>query len=98
MAFSINTEVDGAFAAVQRFVVIPLFLFGGAFYPLSQLPEAVAWVARATPLWHGVVAARQFTQGSVVWAAVAGHLAFVGAWFTLGTAVAARRMRRKLYQ
>lgn len=98
MAFSINAEMDGSFAAVQRFVVIPLFLFGGAFYPLTQLPAAVAWVARATPLWHGVVAARQFTQGGMVWWAVLGHLAYVGLWVTGGTAVAERRMRKKLYQ
>jgi hypothetical protein len=38
MAFSVGAEMDGSFAAIQRFVVIPLFLFGGAFYPLSQLP------------------------------------------------------------
>ena len=45
MAYSVGAEMDGGFPAIQRFVIIPLFLFGGAFYPLSQLPEVVQWFA-----------------------------------------------------
>lgn len=96
MAFSINAEMDGSFAAIQRFVIIPLFLFGGAFYPLSQLPEVVQWAARVAPLWHGVVVARGLTTGSVGWAAL-GHVAYVLAWAAAGIAVAVPRLRRRLY-
>lgn len=97
MAFAINTEYDGSFAAIQRFYIIPLFLFGGAFYPLSQLPEVVQWLARIPPLWHGVVVARGFTTGDVDWPATVGHLAYIGLWIAAGTFVAVRRMNRKLY-
>ena len=38
----------------QRFVITPLFLFGGAFYPVDQLPVGCSRVAKATPMWHGV--------------------------------------------
>lgn len=97
MAFSINTETDGAFAAIQRFVIIPLFLFGGAFYPLSQLPVGVQWIAKAAPLWHGVIVARGFTTHSAgaLWAV--GHLAYVVAFALAGTTLAVRNLRRKLY-
>jgi hypothetical protein len=61
MAYSVTAEMDGSFAAIQRFVIIPLFLFGGAFYPLTQLPTVVQWLAKVFPLWHGVVVARGFT-------------------------------------
>ena len=37
-AYSATTESESGFAAIQRFVVIPLFLFSGTFFPLSQLP------------------------------------------------------------
>ena len=97
MAFSITAEMDGAFPAIQRFVIIPLFLFGGAFYPLSQLPVGVQWVAKATPLWHGVEVARWCTTGGFRWAAAVGHLAYVALWALAGTAVAVRNLRRKLY-
>lgn len=96
-AFSIDTTTDGSFAGIQRFVIIPLFLFGGAFYPLTQLPTVVQWFAKAAPLWHGVVVARAFTSGTVEWPAVLGHTAYICTWIVAGTVVATRRLHRKLY-
>ena len=97
MAFSINAEMDGRFAAIQRFVIIPLFLFGGAFYPLSQLPTIAEWAAKVFPLWHGVVVARGFTTGSSTWGAVAGHVAYICLWIVAGIVASTRRLNRKLY-
>ena len=97
MAYSVGAEMDGGFPAIQRFVIIPLFLFGGAFYPLAQLPEVVQWFARSFPLWHGVVVARGFTTGSVDWVGVAGHLAYMVLWAVVGTAVSVTRLSRRLY-
>ncbi len=97
MATSIDAEMDGQFAAIQRFVIIPLFLFGGAFYPLSQLPTVVQWAARAFPLWHGVVVARAFTTGHVRPLAVLGHLAYCAVFVIVGGVVSTRRLRKKLY-
>jgi lipooligosaccharide transport system permease protein len=97
MAFSIGAHYDGAFAGVQRFVIIPLFLFGGAFYPLSQLPAAVQWIARVFPLWHGVVVARDFSVGDVDWSGVAGHLGYISLWIVAGVWIAIIRLRKRLY-
>lgn len=97
MAFSIRAEFDGAFPALQRFVIIPLFLFGGAFYPLSQLPLVAQWFAQVAPLWHGVVVARGFNAGDVTWLEAAGHLGYVCLWGAVGTVLAVRLMRKKLY-
>ena len=97
VAVSVNETLDGGFAAMQRFVIIPLFLFGGAFYPLSQLPTVVQWLARVAPLWHGVVVARGFTSGHVDALATVGHLAYLMTWGAAGGVVATRRLRRRLY-
>ena len=97
MALSLGAEKDGMFPAIQRFVIIPLFLFGGAFYPLSQLPTAVQWIAKIAPLWHGVVVARGFTTGDVDWVGVAGHLGYVSLWVVAGLVLATRRLSGKLY-
>jgi lipooligosaccharide transport system permease protein len=43
-----------SFPTIMRFAIIPMFLFGGVFYPIDQLPGALQPVAMATPLWHGV--------------------------------------------
>lgn len=96
MALAVGAEVDGAFAAIQRFVLIPLFLFGGAFYPLEQLPEVVQWVARAAPLWHGVVVARGLTTGGVEPLAALGHLSYAALWAVVGAAIAVRRLTGRL--
>ncbi len=34
--------------------VVPMFLFSGAFFPITNLPPSLEWLARLTPLWHGV--------------------------------------------
>ncbi len=97
MALSVGAERDGMFPAIQRFVIIPLFLFGGAFYPLSQLPTVVQWIAKGFPLWHGVTVARGFTTGNVDWLGVAGHLSYVALWIVAGLVLATRRLAGKLY-
>lgn len=97
MAFSVTAKMDGSFAAIQRFVVIPLFLFGGAFYPLDTMPAAVQWVAMAAPLWHGVVLARSFASGGIEGLSVLGHLAYLLAFAAVGAVAAERRLRRRLY-
>jgi lipooligosaccharide transport system permease protein len=97
MPFAIHADFDAVFPALQRFVIIPLFLFGGAFYPLSQLPEVVQWVARVAPLWHGVTVARQATTGGLEVLPTVGHLAYLSLWIAAGTLAAVRQLRRKLY-
>lgn len=100
MAWSVGFDNDSAFPAIQRFVITPLFLFGGAFYPLSNLPSLVQWIAKAAPLWHGVAIARDLTTGGasdLSMAAVAGHLAYLAAWIIGGALVAERRLTKRLY-
>jgi lipooligosaccharide transport system permease protein len=96
MAIALNAETDGVFAALQRFVLLPLFLFGGAFYPLSQLPTVVQWAAQAFPLWHGVAVARGLTTGGLTWSTALGHLAYVVAWVVVGCVVSTRRLATRL--
>lgn len=99
MAYSASVESDsgGSFAAVNRFVIIPLFLFGGAFYPLTQLPVFVQWLAKVFPLWHGVVVARGLTLGGLRWSTAVAHLAYIVVWIVVGRFVAVRRLRTRLY-
>jgi lipooligosaccharide transport system permease protein len=63
MAFSATQRGDGNFAALFRFVITPLFLFSGTFFPISQLPAIVQPIAFLTPLWHGVNLSRTVALG-----------------------------------
>jgi lipooligosaccharide transport system permease protein len=96
MAIAIGAQTDGLFAALQRFVLLPLFLFGGAFYPLSQLPTVVQWVAKVFPLWHGVVVARGLTTGGLAWGDALGHLGYAVVWVVVGCVVSTRRLAVRL--
>ncbi len=84
--FGLSSRIkdESAFSLVFRLGLIPMFLFSGAFFPISQLPGQIAWLAYATPVWHGVDLCRSFTLGHVVWLHALGHLAYLGAWVLAG--------------
>lgn len=54
------TQADGRnLSTLFRFAIVPLFLFSGTFFPISQLPGFLQPVAYVTPLFHGVEAVRK---------------------------------------
>ena len=57
-AFAATQKNDSAFASLFRFVIMPMFIFRGTFFPITQLPELLQVVAYLTPLWHAVALAR----------------------------------------
>jgi lipooligosaccharide transport system permease protein len=95
-AFAITRERDQGLIAIFRFGVIPMFLFSGTFFPVSQLPAGLRAVAYVTPLWHGVVLCRQLDVGRAALLGSLGHTAYLVAWIVGGTAVAVRMYRRRL--
>src|SRR6187200_2406957 len=62
-AYSVGLESDLAFPVIMRVGVLPLFLFSGTFFPISQLPSWLQPLAVLSPLWHGVELARDATTG-----------------------------------
>ncbi len=95
-ALAARLEDSAAFAALQRFLIVPMFLFSGTFFPVQQLPAALEWFAYATPLWHGVTLARDLALGTVQpgWALL--HVGYLALWITAGTVLAARALQRRL--
>ena len=64
MAYAASIQEDrGQFAMVQRFIVMPLFLFSGTFFPLDTLPVLVRWIGWISPIWHGTELGRVMTFG-----------------------------------
>jgi len=97
-AWAISRQRESSFPIIQRFVVVPLFLFGGAFFPLSQLPDVLRWLGYATPLWHCVDLCRALVAGTpMTWLGAAGHVAYLAAWGIVGGVVMARCARKRLY-
>lgn len=97
LALSASVEAEGqAFNVLQRFVVMPMFLFSATFYPLSQLPQWGRWLAWVSPLWHGTEVARDTAIGHLSTAAVAGHLAYLTVWLVVGVVLARWRFAWRL--
>ena len=64
LAITARLERDeGYFALIGRFVIAPMFLFSGTFYPLEQMPiylQPLGWIS---PLWHSVQLGRNLSYG-----------------------------------
>jgi lipooligosaccharide transport system permease protein len=97
-AFAVRQESDNAFPLVFRLGLVPLFLFSGVFFPISQLPGGVRWIAYVTPLWHGVDLSRHLTLGTVTAGSALVHVAFLAALCTAGLAAAFHNYRSRLLQ
>jgi lipooligosaccharide transport system permease protein len=95
-AWSVTLEKDGGFAALNRFLITPMMLFAGAFFPISQLPDAIRPVAYVTPMWHAVDLCRTLALGdATLWRSL-GHVAFLVAVTAAGAVVSRRCYRRIL--
>jgi lipooligosaccharide transport system permease protein len=95
-AYAATRDSDAAFVPVNRFVVVPMFLFSGTFFPVSRLPLPLEWLAYATPLWHGVELCRMFTLGQVrVWWAL-GHTGYLLLFVAIGYVCALQTYARRL--
>ncbi len=97
-AFAVSQKKnDQAFNMIFRFGMIPLFLFSGTFFPVTQLPAWVRPLAYVTPLWHGVALCRALSLGTADLAGALGHVAYLAVVAGLGLAAGARSYRRRLH-
>jgi lipooligosaccharide transport system permease protein len=95
-AYSATIRSESGFAIIYRLLVVPLFLFSGAFFPISNLSAPLEWVARLTPLWHGVDLTRMLVLGNVRPGAAFVHLAYLLALSAVGWWLAAWRLDKRM--
>jgi lipooligosaccharide transport system permease protein len=96
-AWAITRNKDSGFAVVYRFILIPLFLFSGTFFPVTQLPAWIRPVAYLTPLWHGVALCRGISLGTLTAGAALLHVGFLAAVAAAGLVVGRRTYERRLH-
>jgi lipooligosaccharide transport system permease protein len=94
-AYAASLRDEHGFAVMFRLGVMPMFLFSGAFFPVSQLPQVFEWLAYATPLYHGVELARMLTTGAPAPMALL-HTAYLLLWLVAGWWLALRAFSRRL--
>jgi lipooligosaccharide transport system permease protein len=95
-AYAVGLRNSAGLAGLNRFVVMPLFLFSGTFFPVETLPlwaELLAWL---TPTFHGVELCRGLMSDDLPggWAAV--HVIYLLVWTVAGARAAATRFAERL--
>jgi lipooligosaccharide transport system permease protein len=96
-AWAMTLQSETSFAYLFRFGMMPLMLFSGTFFPLSQLPGWLRALAYATPLWHGVDLCRMLSLGDIDVPRALIHVAYLTALSAAGIWAGARTYRRRLY-
>lgn len=95
-AFAAWVQNDAGFAALLRFGIVPMFLFSGTFFPVTQLPWLLQPLAYATPLWHGVSLTRGLSLGGLDPLVAMVNLGYLGALLLLGVWLARRQFVKRL--
>ncbi|GAA5109617.1 ABC transporter permease [Haloechinothrix salitolerans] len=97
MALAAATYDEGRrFVVMFRFVMVPMMLFSATFFPISQIPIELRWLAWLSPLWHGNEIARAAALGDAEPLALAGHGSFLAALLVAGIALARKLFYRRL--
>ncbi len=100
-AWTVTREDDTSLPTLFRFGIVPLFLFSGTFFPISQLPDFLQPVAYATPLFHGVELVRKIALPGAgdelitsipMWV----HVGYLTTMTVIGVVLAARFLDRRL--
>lgn len=95
-AYSASLTNDQGLVLMFRFVVMPMSLFSGTFFPIEQLPgwlQPLAWV---TPLWHTVDASRSLVLGTATPGPVLGHVVYLVCWLVVGYVLSVRVLSRRM--
>lgn len=95
-AYTATQDNANSFPVFYRFMIIPMFLFSGGFYPISQLPSWLQTVVQFVPLYHGVSLCRTLALGRGSLAATAYHLGVLLALVALGAVLSLHTFRRRL--
>lgn len=97
-SFSVRVQSEYHYGLMFRLGIFPLFLFSGAFFPVENLPDALEWIAKVSPLWHAVEAARQVSldAGALATGVFWGHVAVLVALLVLGFWLGVRGLRDRL--
>jgi lipooligosaccharide transport system permease protein len=96
-AWAVTLRVQTPMNYVIRFGAVPMMLFSGTFFPVSQLPGWLQPIAYVTPLWHGVALCRSLSLGTVTAGSAAVHVGYLAAMTAVGLWWGSRTFYRRLY-
>jgi len=96
MAYTATKENANDLSGLQRFVIQPLFLFSGTFFPLDAFPSWIKAVANLTPLYHGIQLVRGVTLFGLSAAQAAWHVGYLLTFLAAATLLAQKSFHKRL--
>lgn len=96
VAFTATQFSDVGICVLARFVVVPMTLVSGAFFPIGSLPPVVEEVAWALPLSHATTLVRSASDGQLTTLASGAHVLVLCAYLLVGRALAHKAFSRRL--
>ncbi|CAM5647518.1 hypothetical protein SAVIM338S_06434 [Streptomyces avidinii] len=96
-AYTVTLRRDAPIGILTRFVVLPLFLFSGTFYPVDELPGPLGTLAAFTPLHLGVSLCRDLASGTPRWGSSLPQTGALAVLLLVGLLAGRNTFRTRLY-
>ena len=96
VASRITGDPAATFSMIFRFVIMPLYLFSGTFFPIERLPQVLQVLAWATPLYNGVALTRDLTLAVAEPIPSLAHAGILFLYVAVGLLLARRGLRERL--
>jgi lipooligosaccharide transport system permease protein len=96
VASRITGDPAQIYSTIFRFVIMPLYLFSGSFFPVDRLPEVLQVVAWVTPLANGVALTRDLVLATAEPLPSLFHLGVLLTYAGVGLYLARRGLYRRL--
>ena len=96
-AWSVGVRAERQIYKVFRMLIVPLYMFSGTFFALSELPGPIRVLVEALPLAQGATLCRSLALGTAGAPAIAAHAVYLCALTVIGFALARTAYRRRLH-
>ena len=98
MSVTVKTRNDDGFLTiVNRFVLAPMFMFSGTFFPITVFPIWLQWIGWISPVWHSTELGRALSYGHQISPLMfVVHIAFLIAIGIAGTLTAYPQFKKAL--
>ena len=96
-AWAVGVRAQRHITTAYRMLIMPLYMFSGTFFAISELPGPSRVIVEALPLAQGVALCRSLALGTAGAPAVAAHAAYLCILIVAGFALARAAYRRRLH-
>jgi ABC-type multidrug transport system permease subunit len=96
-AWAVGLRSINRLNSLYRFVLMPMYMFSGTFFALSELPHGIRLIASVLPLTQGVELCRSLSLGSASAVEVLARSAYLLVFVIAGIAAARVTYRRRLH-